>query len=178
MLTHQNILFTMIETPSLHFMQIFINKDVFIAHNLFIPHCQLRSLLVKLQNPAAWFFFFLIHVRWKMNRKSEIATSERTWYSKFISSVNAKSQSSDNSSELVTPPIAILFKQAKQQQLRFFGGFPDGRRPAEHSTRMVSLDDPDIPTRWVLLSVLFPTLLYKWGGWGLERLYHLFPVTR
>lgn len=58
MLTHQNILFTMIERPSLYFMQIFINKDVFIAQNVFILHCQLRSLLVKLQNPAAFDFVF------------------------------------------------------------------------------------------------------------------------
>lgn len=78
-------------------------------------------------------------------------------YSKFISSVNAKSQSSDNWSKLVSPPIAMLFEQEKQQ-LRVFSGFWEGRCPAEHSTRMVSFEDPDIPMRWVPMSTLFSAL--------------------
>lgn len=58
MLTHQNSLYKAIAMPSLHFMQIFINKDVFIAQNLFIPHCQLRSCEVTKSSCLIFFFFF------------------------------------------------------------------------------------------------------------------------
>ena len=51
----------------------------------------------------------------------------------------------------------MLFEQEKQQ-LRVFGGFWEGRCPAEHSTRMVSSEDPDIPMRWGPPSMIFSAL--------------------
>lgn len=103
--------FTMMETPSFYFMQIFINKDVFIAQNLFIPYCQLRSLFVKLQNPAAWFFFFLIHIRWKTSKASETANiwMDIIFQIYFLNECQVQIiWGNDNSSKLATPHFNIV----------------------------------------------------------------------